>query len=109
MAAAAGADVSQRKCRVLLSCSLLSNLFFLSYYHLYHFPKEGIALGWSRGAASQAEAVGAISCSGHGSAFLDGVPVGGEGCPPRCECHACYAGHDCSELLPDCPADADGL
>ncbi|XP_072968207.1 alliin lyase [Typha angustifolia] len=61
-------------------------------------------LGWSRTAAEEAEAVAALTCSGHGRAFLDGVLVDGF---PTCECNTCYAGSDCSELVADCDADAD--
>ncbi|GAB4861090.1 hypothetical protein Ancab_036248 [Ancistrocladus abbreviatus] len=62
-------------------------------------------LGWSRRAAEEAEAVASISCSGHGRAFLDGLPVEGK---PVCECFACYTGPTCSVLsLDGCPADAD--
>ncbi|KAL8506776.1 hypothetical protein ACS0TY_017608 [Phlomoides rotata] len=60
-------------------------------------------LGWSRNAATEAEAVAAISCSGHGNAYLDGLVEDGK---PVCECHLCYGGPDCSQLLPDCSADA---
>ncbi|KAL0408391.1 UNVERIFIED_CONTAM: Tryptophan aminotransferase-related protein 4 [Sesamum radiatum] len=61
-------------------------------------------LSWSAGAAAEAEAVASISCSGHGRAFLDGLIENGK---PVCECNACYGGPDCSQLLPNCVADAD--
>ena len=56
--------------------------------------------------ASQAEAVAAVDCSGHGQAFLDGV-VGEDGGRPGCECNACFSGPDCSLRTPGCTADAD--
>ncbi|KAL0352256.1 UNVERIFIED_CONTAM: Tryptophan aminotransferase-related protein 4 [Sesamum calycinum] len=62
------------------------------------------ALSWSARAAAEAEAVASISCSGHGRAFLDGMIEYGK---PVCECNACYGGPDCSQLLPNCVADAD--
>uniref|UniRef100_A0A1D1Z982 Tryptophan aminotransferase-related protein 4 n=1 Tax=Anthurium amnicola TaxID=1678845 RepID=A0A1D1Z982_9ARAE len=100
-----GAGVIGLKHHLLLTSSLLLNLFLSLSLFLF---SPGPELGWSRTAASQAETVAAIDCSGHGRAFLDGTPVlDGEGRPPRCECNTCYAGHDCSELLPDCPADVD--
>nr|XP_043613366.1 tryptophan aminotransferase-related protein 4-like [Erigeron canadensis] len=58
----------------------------------------GYKLSWSAKAAGEAEAVAAISCSGHGRAYVDrGV----------CECYSCYTGLDCSQLSPNCSADAD--
>ncbi|KAL0325169.1 UNVERIFIED_CONTAM: Tryptophan aminotransferase-related protein 4 [Sesamum radiatum] len=62
------------------------------------------ALSWSARAAAEVEAVASISCSGHGRAFLDGLIENGK---PVCECSACYGGPDCSQLLPNCVADAD--
>ncbi|KAJ0501396.1 putative alliinase, EGF-like domain, pyridoxal phosphate-dependent transferase, major [Helianthus annuus] len=62
------------------------------------------SLTWSEKAASEAEAVAAISCSGHGRAFLDGSISYGQ---PVCECYGCYGGTDCSELSPGCAADAN--
>ncbi|MFS7986104.1 putative alliinase, EGF-like domain, alliinase domain superfamily [Helianthus anomalus] len=63
-----------------------------------------LSLTWSEKAAAEAEAVAAISCSGHGRAFLEGLIYDGQ---PVCECYDCYGGADCSELSPDCAADAD--
>ncbi|KAL8237374.1 hypothetical protein R6Q59_018455 [Mikania micrantha] len=63
------------------------------------------ALTWSEKAAAEAEAVAAISCSGHGRAFLDGW-ISDQG-QPVCECYDCYGGTDCSERSPGCAADAD--
>ncbi|KAK1259825.1 Tryptophan aminotransferase-related protein 4 [Acorus gramineus] len=60
--------------------------------------------GWTNPASTEAEAVAAIRCSGHGRAYIDGVHIGGV---PVCECNTCYGGSDCSEISPDCPADAD--
>ncbi|KAI3810420.1 hypothetical protein L1987_20032 [Smallanthus sonchifolius] len=64
----------------------------------------GSPLTWTEKAAEEAEAVAAISCSGHGIAFLDGRISDGQ---PVCECYDCYGGTDCSELSPGCAADAD--
>ncbi|CAK7346733.1 unnamed protein product [Dovyalis caffra] len=75
----------------------------------FKFYKEGGErnLSWSQIAATEAETVAAISCSGHGRAFLDGLVLDGtEG--PVCECNTCYGGPDCSHFFPDCFADADG-
>ncbi|MFS7980612.1 putative alliinase, EGF-like domain, pyridoxal phosphate-dependent transferase, major [Helianthus anomalus] len=63
-----------------------------------------LSLTWSEKAAAEAEAVAAISCSGHGRAFLEGLIYDGQ---PVCECYDCYGGPDCSELSPECVADAD--
>ena len=63
-------------------------------------------LSWSRRAAEEAEEVAAISCSGHGRVYLDGIRVDADK-PPICECNACFEGSDCSQSLPDCIADAD--
>ncbi|KAJ6685195.1 TRYPTOPHAN AMINOTRANSFERASE-RELATED PROTEIN 3 [Salix purpurea] len=84
-----------------LVCSLILNIFFL-------FKVGGEwNLSWSKRAASEAEAVAAISCSGHGRAYLDGLVLdGNEG--PACECNTCYGGPDCSQFFPDCAVNADG-
>ncbi|KAJ9546043.1 hypothetical protein OSB04_025750 [Centaurea solstitialis] len=63
------------------------------------------ALSWSEKAAVEAEAVAAISCSGHGRAYLDGS-IDSEG-RPVCECYACYTGTDCSQISSNCVADAN--
>ncbi|PWA47194.1 pyridoxal phosphate-dependent transferase [Artemisia annua] len=67
---------------------------------------EEIGLSWSKKAAAEAEAVAAISCSGHGRAFLDGPIFGGQ---PICECYDCYSGVDCSEFSPagSCVVDVE--
>jgi len=59
---------------------------------------------WSRKAAEEAEAVAAIECSGHGSAYLDGLVLKGH--KQVCECNPCYTGSDCSKLLSNCSANA---
>ncbi|GKU90736.1 hypothetical protein SLEP1_g4692 [Rubroshorea leprosula] len=64
-------------------------------------------LSWSSEGAAEAEAVAAISCSGHGRAYLDGLVLDDER-QPLCECHTCYSGPDCSQLLPNCAANVDG-
>ncbi|KAI3810427.1 hypothetical protein L1987_20039 [Smallanthus sonchifolius] len=61
-------------------------------------------LTWSEKAAAEAEEVAAISCSGHGRAYVDGLVFDGQ---PVCECYDCYGGRDCSELSPGCAADAE--
>nr|XP_009778185.1 PREDICTED: alliin lyase 1-like [Nicotiana sylvestris]XP_009778189.1 PREDICTED: alliin lyase 1-like [Nicotiana sylvestris] len=65
--------------------------------------QEKKKLSWSQRAAEEAEAVASISCSGHGKAYLDGLVVDGI---PTCECYTCYAGPDCSLLIPNCSANA---
>ncbi|KAJ0985578.1 hypothetical protein J5N97_003934 [Dioscorea zingiberensis] len=80
--------------------SLFLNVFFLSY----SFLSSRSEIGWSQTAAAEAEAVAAISCSGHGRAFLDGLLIDGK---PSCECNTCYQPPDCSQLSLDCAADAD--
>ncbi|KAJ6352545.1 hypothetical protein OIU76_001724 [Salix suchowensis] len=84
-----------------LLCSVILNIIFVF--------KEGGEwnLSWSRIAAIEAEAVAAISCSGHGRAYLDGLVLDGNK-EPVCECNTCYGGPDCSQFLPDCAADANG-
>ncbi|THU71382.1 hypothetical protein C4D60_Mb04t00810 [Musa balbisiana] len=72
---------------------------------VHHHQQRPPSLGWTGSAATEAEAVAAINCSGHGRAFLDGVLAGGG--LPVCECNKCYYGSDCSRLLHDCPADVD--
>ncbi|KAL8248973.1 hypothetical protein R6Q59_005841 [Mikania micrantha] len=62
------------------------------------------SLSWSENAALEAEAVAAISCSGHGRAFVDGSISYGR---TVCECYGCYGGADCSELSSECVVDAD--
>ncbi|OMO73505.1 EGF-like, alliinase [Corchorus capsularis] len=63
-------------------------------------------LSWSSQAAIEAETVAAISCSGHGRAFLDGLVLDGK--QPICECNSCYQGSDCSNFIPGCAANVDG-
>ncbi|XP_076941154.1 tryptophan aminotransferase-related protein 4-like [Bidens hawaiensis] len=62
------------------------------------------SLSWSERAAAEAEEVAAISCSGHGRAYVDGLIFEGQ---PVCECFQCYGGTDCSELSSECAADAN--
>ncbi|CAL4974369.1 unnamed protein product [Urochloa decumbens] len=95
----------------LLGSSLLLNALFLAHHFLS--PSRSLlgndggscGLSWALQAAREAEAVGAVDCSGHGQVFLDGV--GGEDGRPGCECNACFAGPDCSIRTPNCTADAD--
>ncbi|XP_026661481.2 tryptophan aminotransferase-related protein 4-like [Phoenix dactylifera] len=86
-------------CLFLLLCSPCLNFFFISRA-LFQSPE----LSWSSRAATEAEAVAALSCSGHGSAFVDGILVDGK---HVCECNACYRGQDCSEFVQGCAADAE--
>ncbi|KAG6784009.1 hypothetical protein POTOM_009691 [Populus tomentosa] len=84
-----------------LVCSIILNIFFL-------FKLGGEwNLSWSKTAATEAEAVAAISCSGHGRAYLDGLVLDGNK-GPVCECNTCYGGPDCSQFFPECSADANG-
>ncbi|KAJ3684795.1 hypothetical protein LUZ61_013959 [Rhynchospora tenuis] len=94
---------------VLFSLSLLLNIFFFCQHFFSHplFPPIGSTVSdpsWTRRAAEEAEAVAAISCSGHGRAYVDGVLDNGR---PMCECNTCYTGTDCSVLLSNCSADVE--
>ncbi|OIT18974.1 PREDICTED: tryptophan aminotransferase-related protein 4-like [Nicotiana attenuata] len=95
------AKIIQRFSYVMcLLVSILVNIFF---FRNMYYEKE--KLSWSQRAAEEAEAVAAISCSGNGRVFVDGIVVDGK---PICECYSCYGGNDCSLLLPNCPADVEG-
>ncbi|ONH90218.1 hypothetical protein PRUPE_8G041300 [Prunus persica] len=85
---------------VCLAFSLVFNLLLI--FKLY-VGREW-ELSWSRRAAEEAEYVAAISCSGHGKAYLDGLTLDGK--EPVCECSSCYGGPHCSEFLTGCAADA---
>ncbi|XP_057974502.1 tryptophan aminotransferase-related protein 4-like [Malania oleifera] len=89
---------------VCLLCSVTLNLYY--YFWVNHHQQQQ-KLSWSRGAAEDAEAVASLTCSGHGTAYLDGLLAAEGGGTPRCECNACYGGSDCSQLSPPCVADAD--
>lgn len=82
------------------ACSAVLNLFFIVNLYVGGDWK----LSWSKEAAAEAEAVAAISCSGHGRAYLDGMVVNGK---PICDCNSCYGGPDCSVFLPACAVNAD--
>ncbi|OMO98671.1 EGF-like, alliinase [Corchorus olitorius] len=73
-----------------------------------HFSTNCIAdaNSWTSGAAAEAEAIAAVSCSGHGRVYLDGL-VDDENTEPVCECNSCYSGPDCSRFLTDCILDAN--
>ncbi|ONH90216.1 hypothetical protein PRUPE_8G041100 [Prunus persica] len=86
---------------VCLAFSLVFNLLLI--FKLY-VGREW-ELSWSRRAAEEAEYVAAISCSGHGRAYLDGLTLDGK--EPVCECNSCYGGPQCSEFLTGCAANAD--
>ncbi|GLT74617.1 hypothetical protein SLA2020_464050 [Shorea laevis] len=88
---------------VVLGVSIVLNFF--SFGRLYLNSDDDPDLTWTEGAAEEAEAVASIKCSGHGMAFLDGL-VSVEG-KPVCECHACYTGPDCAEVIQGCFIDAD--
>ncbi|KAK9270155.1 hypothetical protein L1049_025731 [Liquidambar formosana] len=94
------AEIQNFKYTLCLSCSLFVNILVAINLYVHGRWEHG----WSKSAAAEAEAVAAISCSGHGRAFLDGLVVEGL---PVCECNACFRGPDCSEILPGCVADAD--
>ncbi|KAJ4806913.1 Tryptophan aminotransferase-related protein 4 [Rhynchospora pubera] len=93
---------------VLFSLSVLLNIFLLCQHFSFHSPSRPSStiseLSWTRRAAAEAEAVAAISCSGHGRAYVDGVL---DNWRPTCECNTCYIGSDCSVLLSNCSADVD--
>ncbi|XWS21818.1 hypothetical protein CRYUN_Cryun30bG0087800 [Craigia yunnanensis] len=88
------------KSACLVSSIILNLLFIINIYVGGQWK-----LSWSSKAAAEAEAVAAISCSGHGRAYLDGLVVDGN--KPVCECNTCFTGPDCSQLIPDCAADAE--
>ena len=89
----------------LLSSIVLNVLFISNWYYVNSGAWN--RLSWSRRAAEEAETVAAISCSGHGRAFLDGQILDGEQLPV-CECNSCYGGPDCSQFHPSCSTNADG-
>ncbi|KAL5728513.1 hypothetical protein ACHQM5_001587 [Ranunculus cassubicifolius] len=93
------AKIHGSKYMLTLLVLVLINLLFL-----HHLAQENWQVNWSRGAAIEAESVASIPCSGHGRAYLDGVPFEGK---PKCECNTCFSGKDCSVYSTDCSADAD--
>lgn len=90
--------------KLVLVVMLVSSLTLNSFVKFRVLASD--QLSWSRRAAEEAEEVAAISCSGHGRVYLDGIRVDADK-PPICECNACFGGSDCSQYLPDCIADAD--
>ncbi|KAK4360494.1 hypothetical protein RND71_019446 [Anisodus tanguticus] len=90
------------KWAVCLSVSVIVNLICLV---LIICSKHTEKLSWTREAATTAENVASISCSGHGRAYLDGLVT--ENGRPICECNACFTGPDCSVFIPNCVVDAD--
>ncbi|OAY58512.1 hypothetical protein MANES_02G183501v8 [Manihot esculenta] len=92
---------------VCLVLSLIINLLFIYKWYAgsegWH-PDES---NWTKKAATEAEAVAAVSCSGHGKAYLDGLILDHKQ-QPICECNSCYGGLDCSQLFSDCTVNADG-
>ncbi|XWS24915.1 hypothetical protein CRYUN_Cryun27aG0025900 [Craigia yunnanensis] len=88
------------KSACLISSIILNLLFIINIYVGGQWK-----LSWSSRAAAEAEAVAAISCSGHGRAYLDGLVVDGN--EPVCECNTCFTGPDCSQFISDCTANAD--
>ncbi|XP_062097717.1 tryptophan aminotransferase-related protein 4-like [Humulus lupulus] len=93
----------------LLVCSLTLNVLFMFKRVRVVFDDEkssGDELSWSRRAAREAERVAAISCSGHGRAYIDSSLVVEEEEGPVCECNSCYWGFHCENFLPSCPANA---
>ncbi|PHT42444.1 Tryptophan aminotransferase-related protein 4 [Capsicum baccatum] len=58
-----------------------------------------------REAAIAVENVASTSCSGHGRAYFDSLVT--KNGRPICECNACFAGLDCSVIIPNCAVDAD--
>ncbi|KAF5725657.1 hypothetical protein HS088_TW23G00384 [Tripterygium wilfordii] len=90
------------KYMVCLVTSIILNI--LAIINVY--VGDGWDLSWTKRAATEAEAVAAIYCSGHGRAYMDGLVLDGN--LPVCECNSCYGGPDCSQFNPTCIADADG-
>ncbi|XP_030504207.2 tryptophan aminotransferase-related protein 3-like [Cannabis sativa] len=94
---------------MILVCSLTLNIFFIIFKRSNFDEDERSELSWSKRAAKEAEAVAAISCSGHGRAYLDSFIIGFDQQKiPICECNSCYVGSHCQNFLPSCPANADG-
>ncbi|PON52680.1 Trytophan aminotransferase [Parasponia andersonii] len=97
---------------VILVCSVSLNLVFV--FKIVNVLGGGdhhysLELSWTKRDAAEAEYVAAISCSGHGSAYMDGLILDQDGNKePVCECNACYGGPRCSQFLPSCAADANG-
>lgn len=93
---------------VCLLASLLVNIFFSVSLMIkwYSWNNNDNNISWTQIAAAEAEAVASVACSGHGRAFLDGLIDDVHG-NPVCECNTCFHGPDCSQFLPDCPANAD--
>lgn len=90
---------------IVCTCSILVNIVFVVRVY-YLVEEDGLSeLSWSRKAAAEAESVAAISCSGHGRAYLDGIILDGK--EPICECNPCYGGPHCSQFYSACAADAD--
>ncbi|BBH08975.1 tryptophan aminotransferase of Arabidopsis 1, partial [Prunus dulcis] len=76
---------------VILALSIAVNLLLV-----FQFCVDGEwRLTWSKRAAEEAERVAAIPCSGHGTAYLDGLFLMGRTSP------------DCSEFVTECAANAD--
>lgn len=100
-------------CGGCLLASVLVNIFFFislikSGGKLYSWNNNNYIISWTQSAAAEAESVASISCSGHGRVFLDGlIDDDVHANNPVCECNTCFHGSDCSQFLPDCPADAD--
>lgn len=92
----------------LLVPSIIANIFFILRDDEINLWRGQWQLSWSRRAAVEAEYVAAISCSGHGKAYLDGSPslLDGNKSPP-CECNTCFGGPDCSQILPGCVVNVD--
>ncbi|XP_039117198.1 tryptophan aminotransferase-related protein 3-like [Dioscorea cayenensis subsp. rotundata] len=104
-----GLELRLGSINLLLLIFFITSLFFNVYFFFFFFSYSSIFSlwpepRWSQSAAEEAEAVAAISCSGHGRAFVDGIMINGR---PSCECNTCYHGSDCSIPSLDCSADAD--
>ncbi|KAJ9146083.1 hypothetical protein P3X46_028394 [Hevea brasiliensis] len=89
-----------------LASSIVLNLFLIYKWYLGAGWDPAVS-NWTRKAATEAEAVAAISCSGHGRAFLDGLILDDKQ-QPICECNSCYGGLDCSQFFSACTVNADG-
>ena len=84
-----------------LLCSVILNVVFVVLYVQMNSKWKP---DWSKSAAKEAEAVAAVTCSGHGRAYSDGLVVDGS---PVCECNTCFEGPDCSQFSPHCAADVE--
>ncbi|KAF4365906.1 hypothetical protein G4B88_008379 [Cannabis sativa] len=100
---------------ILLICSLSVNVIVFLKSGRINFDEEKEVVSWSKRAAIEGERVAAMSCSGHGRAYLDSYSLlsldeedddDNEEMSVVCECNTCYTGSQCHTFIPSCPANA---